>query len=329
MPATISDIAKKLNISPSAVSKILNKKGNFSKSLIKKVHETAKEMHYIPNNIAKNLQHQSNSIIGIVIPDISEIFFSGVVNSIEHHLYQNGYQIFLCNSQEDVKKEINCVKQLYANRVSGIILATVREEIDSDDLLFNGDIPVVFFDNVPKTEKTISSVSTDNYGIGTHAATELIKHNHKKIAAIMGKQSESGAYERYIGFTDVLKENNLPFKGRFCDFKEESAYYAAKELLAEDDYSAFFVASSKMLHGATKAFREAGKKIPEDISVIGVDVEDHYNTLYYPVTSILQSEEHMGKLCADLLLKQIKQDESPQTYRIPFSTTQKHSVKQL
>jgi len=110
---------------------------------------------------------------------------------------------------------------------------------------------------------------------------------------------------------------------------EDSAYEATKELLAKDDYSAFFVASSKMLHGALKAFREAKKKIPEDISVIGVDVADPYDTMFFSITSILQSERKMGQLCSELLLNQMKNENTPKTYHVPFTVTEKNSIKKL
>ncbi len=331
MPVTISDIARKLNITPSAVSKILNKKGSFSEELKEKVFKTAKEMHYIPNTIAKNLQQKNSKLVGIIVPDISEIFFSGVIGSIEQELSQRGYQLFLCNSNEDPQKEIDCIEQLYAYRVSGIILATVRDKIESDDLILNPDTPVVFFDNAPETETPISVVCTDNYAAGRYAAKQLIKNNHKKIAAIMGKQNESGARDRYKGFSDVFREYGREddFKVSFCDFKEESAYNAIKKLMDEDDYTGYFVASSKMLYGSLKAFREVGKRIPDDISIIGFDVEDPYNVLFAPITSILQSEKEMGKHCVKLLLAQIEQQTEPQKVQIPFSITDKKSVKNL
>ena len=329
MHVTISDIARELDISPSAVSKILNNKGSFSEDLKTRVFKAAKKLNYIPNSMAKNLQQQDSHIIGIIVPDISEIFFSGVICSIEEYCHERGYQIFLCNSHENAEKEMACVNQLYSYRVSGIIIATVRDSIPDDDLLIRGNIPVVFFDNAPTTDTPVSTVCTDNYAAGKYAAELLINNNHTKIATIMGKQTESGARDRYKGFEDAFTENGITtgFDAKFCDFKEESAYKAAMELLAKKEYTGYFVTSSKMLYGCLKAFRESGIKIPEDVSVVGFDVEDAYNTMHYSVTSIIQSEREMGEICAKLLLDRIRNNTECKNIQIPFGVTNKNSVR--
>ena len=310
MAVSITDIARELGISPSTVSRVLNGKGTVSDELRIKIHKTAKRLNYIPNVMARNLQQQSSNTVGVIVPDITDDFFGNVVRGIESVLSELGYPFFLCDTGENRKKEEKYIDLLYENRVAGLLVATVRNDIPSEDRLFSGGIPVCFFDNTPRLGKDYNCVITDNYEVGRQAAAHLIQNGHTQIAAIMGKQVESTGKARFEGFLDELRKNGVPYQKslyKFCDFKEESGRAAMRELLEQkENFTAVFIASSKMVYGAMYALREAGKRIPKDISILGVDIVDKYQIISPGITSVIQEEFEIGKSAAELLVDKIQ-----------------------
>lgn len=334
MSVSITEIAKKLNISPSTVSRVLNGKSKISEETRKNVFDLAKDMNYIPNNIARNLKKKESLLIGIIIPDITESMFGNILRGIDEILSKEGYSIFLCNSNEDSEKEKKYVDLLYENRVDGIILATVRDNISQDDLLFRGNIPVVFIDNLPGEGTKFNCVNTDNFLAGKMAAQYLISNGHKKIAAIMGKQSETTGKLRYNGFLKALEENNIaPYFDlyKFGDFKEDAGFKLMNDLISHGDFTAVFITSSKMVYGALWALKSANLQIPKDISILGFDIIDKYNVISPGITSIVQSEDEIGKVSAELLIKSIKNNSknlSSQIYMNPL-IIERESIKKL
>lgn len=334
MSVSINSIAKKLGISPSTVSRVINGKGNISEQLRKKVLETANEMNYIPNGIAKNLQQKSTKIVGVIVPDITEGFFANVINSIDEVLSEHGYSIFLCNSNENIETEMKYIDLLYESRVAGLIVATVRDEIPPEDKLYLQDIPVVFIDNLPNRGRMYNCVNTDNFAAGELAAQYLISKGHRKIAAIMGKQSESTGRLRYEGFLKGLEVNNItpcPSLYKFCDFKEKSGCAAMKELIEQGGFTAVFIVSSKMVYGALSAIKEKKLSVPSDISILGFDIVDKYNIISPGITSIIQLDEKIGKSAADLIMKKILNKEDKLYHRIYMepSIIERESVKEI
>jgi DNA-binding LacI/PurR family transcriptional regulator len=334
MRVGITTIAKMLNLSPSTASRVINGKGNFSEETRKKVMDAVKEMNYIPNSIARKLQQKETKLIGVIIPDITETFFASVIKGIEEVLSEKGYSIFLCNTNENADKERKYVDLLYENRVDGIIVATVRNNIASDDILFNGNIPFIFIDNTPNEGNQFNSVTTDNFLAGKMAADYLISKGHTKIAAIMGKQDETTGRKRFEGFLKGLEENSISKDEslyKFCDFKEASGCRAMEELIEQKGFTAVFIASSKMVYGALWAVKKAGLVVPDDISIIGFDIIDKYQVISPGITSVIQLEDEIGKSSAKLLIEKIKNKEDKlyhQLYMEP-KIIERESVKNI
>lgn len=330
----IKQIAKRVGVSPATVSRALNAKGHCSKELSNQILATAKEMNYVPNVVARNLKRSSTNIIGVIVPDISESFFSNVVKGIDSQFARHGYKMFLCNTNEDIKTEKNYVNTLYENRVDGIIIATVRNNIPEDDTIFTGEIPAVFIDNLPSNSSHFDCVTSDNFSAGKNAAEYLIKMGHRDIAAIMGKQTETTGRERFEGFKSALEEHNIPLNERlykFADFKELSAAQKMNELLKNEKFTALFVASSQMTFGVLRVLKEAGKTAPDDISILGFDIENTYNFMVPSITSVIQQSVIMGSSAASLLYRKIKGSEKFAYNRIMLETQlcTRESVKNL
>ncbi|MHB1484045.1 MAG: LacI family DNA-binding transcriptional regulator [Saccharofermentanales bacterium] len=313
MSVSIKDIARITGVAASTVSRVINEKGKISDETKKKIFAAIDELNYVPNNVARNLKNKKTKIIGVIVPDISEVFFSFIIKGIDAVLSKSGYNIFLCDSDENPQKEKGYVSLLLENRVDGIIIATVRDKFDdsssasSPEKLFNGNIPVIFIDNIPDTKLNYDSVTIDNEKASIMAVEHLISNGHRNIAAIMGKQSETTGYERFKGYKKALIKSGINKNlVKFGDFKERSGYTAMKELLESNEpFSSVFVSSSKMTYGAILAIKEKGMKIPQDISLIGFDIHDEFNMHNPGITTILQPETEIGSVAAEFILKKL------------------------
>ncbi len=310
MKVSIKDIAQKLNLSPSTVSRALNNVGGIGQDTIQRVRKCADEMNYVPNNIARSLKGNSTKTIGVIIPDISEIFFSRIVKGIDQSLERKGYNILLCDSNESETKEKKYAQLLFQNRVDGIIVATVQHMNATDNPLTDCRLPLIYMDNLPDSGNGFNSICLDNEKASVLAVKHLIDNGHFQIAAIMGKQNETTGRDRYIGFQNGLHQCGIPLNQdliRFGDFKEQSGYDAIMDLVkCETKFTAVYCSSSKMTYGAIQALRELNMKIPQDISVVGFDIYDDYNMMTPAITSIRQPEEKIGALAANTLLQIIE-----------------------
>lgn len=311
MPISIKDIAKATGFSASTISRVINSKPGISEETRILVNKALKKYNYVPNMIARNLINRKTSTIGVVVPDFSEVFFSRIIKGIDIIISEKGYTMILCDSNESPEKEKKLISTLCENQVNGIIIATVQEAEE----FYNNCLsrtPVVFIDNLLTTNNSFNSVTIDNVKASILAIEHLYKLGHRKIGAIVGKQSESTGKDRFNGYRKALKELGIEYKSKyvhFGDFKEKSGYESMIDMLDNTDITAVYVASSKMTFGALIALKERKIKIPDQIALVGFDIRDE-NNIYNPsITTILQPERYIGQVAAQLLLSKISSDE--------------------
>ncbi|NSW90804.1 MAG: LacI family DNA-binding transcriptional regulator [Firmicutes bacterium] len=312
MSATLKDVAKKLNISVSTVSRVVNDKSYVSPKTREKVLKALEEMNYSPNQVARSLKKKSTNTIGIVVPDISEVFFAHVIKGIDEVLSNNGYSIILCDTGEKPEKEELYLNLLIEKQIDGIILATVSKKHVTLQRIIDKALPVIFIDNLPNLKRGYDSVMIDNSKASYIAVEHLIKLGHRNIGIITGKQDETTGYERLLGYKKALQDNNIKVDENLItigDFKEKSGYENMKILLERNkDITAVYVVSSKMTYGAIKAITERGLKIPKDIALVGFDVHDPSGLITPSITTMIQPEEHIGQVAAELILKRLKEN---------------------
>lgn len=335
MAASIKDIARELKISPSTVSRVMNNSGNISEETTRRVMELARKMNYVPNKIARSLKGSRTMTIGVIIPDITEMFFAKIVRGIDQSLSARGYNILLCDSNEDEEKEKRYVHLLYENQVDGIVVATVQKKCEEDSQLLSGGKPVIYIDNLPNCDTGFNAVNLDNVKASIMAVEHLVANGHTRIAAIMGKQDETTGFDRFAGFQRGLAQHGIalnPALVRFGDFKEQSGYDAVQDLVRSGElFTAVYCSSSKMTYGALQAFQALDMKIPEDISLLGFDVYDDYGLVHPGITTIVQPEEKIGKLAANTLLQLIDENEEGVYQRLSLQPTLliRESVKNI
>lgn len=311
--STLKDVARKLNISVSTVSRVVNNKTYVKPETREKIMSALKELNYSPNQIARSLKKKSTNTVGVIVPDISEDFFAFAIKGIDDVLSKNGYTIILCNTDENPDKEELYIKLLYEKQIDGIILATVRKENKELEKLGANNIPIVFIDNLSELKCPYDSVFIDNLKAGYIATEHLISLGHRRIGIIAGKQEELTGYERLEGYKKALRNRNIPLDETLIktgDYKLASGYSCMKSLLESGNkVTAVFAVSSKMTYGAIKAIREAGLNIPHDIAVVGFDVHDEAKLLTPGITTILQPEKLIGRLSGEMIIKRLSDKE--------------------
>lgn len=311
--SVLKDIAGKLGISVSTVSRVVNNKAYVKPKTREMVMRALEELNYTPNQIARSLKNNSTRTIGIVVPDISENFFALIIKGVDSILSKNGYSIILCDTDENPDKEEAYLKLLLEKRVDGFVLATISKRNKLIEKLVHDQIPVIFIDNLPDISSNYDSVLIDNNKAGYRAAEHLIRLGHTNIAVITGLLDETTGYERLEGFKKALQNYHIevnPDRIRIGNFKEDSGYDHMKSLLESDPgLSAVFVASSKMTYGAIKAIRDAGLKMPDDIALVGFDMHDDSGLLSPGITTLIQPERLIGRVAGEQLLKRLKDKE--------------------
>jgi LacI family transcriptional regulator len=303
---TLKKIASDLGLSITTVSRALANKPNVNEETRKKVIEYI-ESHQAVLASTHSTIGVTGRIVAVIIPDLSEDYFARVVHAIEDILWQQGSSMMLCETLEDPLKEKKYIEVLRKKKINNIILATVSKDPERVRAYNKDSANIVFFDNLPGLTSNFNAVITDNIRAGIMAVDYLVGLGHNKIGIIAGKQEETTGFERLVGYRRALELNGIPVEETLItlgDFKEESGYRCMNRLLADNkDMTAVFAASSKMTYGAMKALYDKGIKVPDDISMVGFDVHDPTGLIRPGITTILQDEAGIGRLCVELLDK--------------------------
>lgn len=308
-PGTLKDVAKKLNISISTVSRVVNNKGYVKEATREMVLACLKDCNYIPNEIARSLKAQSSMTIGVIVPDICEVFLSRIIKGIDSIVGNAGYMLIVADSNESKRKERKYLDVLFQKRVDALVIASVDLKEPNIERYISHNIPVLFIDNLPEAQSFEPNfVMVDNRQASQMAVQHLISHGHKKIAIIVGEVAETTGGERLRGYLDVLQSSGIevqPDLIEYGNYKTDDGYRCMEKLLRrrkEHWFSAVYVTSEMMTFGALRAIRESGLTVGRDISVIGFDVHDDLGMATPKIASIRQPEMEIGMQTGQLLL---------------------------
>lgn len=314
MTVKLKDIAAYLNVSVSTISRVINNKDRVDEETRKRVQLALEKFQYRPNEIARSLKSQSIKAIGMIVPDISNYFFSTLIKGVESIAREHGYYVILCNSGEDKEREKEYTDFLYQRQVSGLVIAIEGREAQFLDQYRKAGIPVVFVDNLPRIEDNYDYVTIDNTKASRELTNHLIGLGHEKIAIITGSLDESVSDERLKGWEKALTEHDIPIKKKWIgvgDFKQESGYRIMQGFLNQEETpTAIFAANNFIAYGAMKAILEAGLRIPEDIALVCFDAIDFIGLLKPQITSIIQPAEEIGCLAGEIIMRKIQNTKS-------------------
>jgi LacI family transcriptional regulator len=311
-PATIIDIAKALNISPSTVSRALNNHPSISSQTKEQVNELANKLNYHPNLTARNLLKKKSGIIGVVVPEITSYFFSTVITGIQDVVSSVGYKLIISQTNENFDEEKKLIHEMAQMRVEGLLVSPSFNTQGFEHLedARKAGIPVVLFDrDIPGFES--SKVFVDVYDGAYQAVKYLIEAGCQRIAHIAGPEHIPTFQERMSAYQNALKEYNRELYQELIikstGFSAEDGVEACEHLLSQS-FDALFCVNDAVAIGAMHVLREKGYKIPEDISVIGYD-DEPYSCYFSPgLTTIWQPVYDMGMLSSKILLDTITKE---------------------
>jgi LacI family transcriptional regulator len=307
----LKDIAEYLSVSVSTVSRVVNNKDRVDPKTRQKILDALELFNYQPDDNARRLKTNTSNVLGVIIPDISNPFYSSVIKGIEKIAAENSYSVILCNTDEIKERENDAVNLLLREKVAGIIAATIFNQGKAKKIYSNIGCPVVFIDNVPYADDPINYVTIDNVLAADELVRYMINRGHRKVFMITGPEGESSADERLIGWKNALQSHGIiPDNDWFAhgDFREESGRQIMEEFLRRNDRpTAVCVANNFMAYGAIKAIYDAGLSIPADISIGAFDIVDTTGLMKLNITTVIEPAEDIGIIAADICLQASKQ----------------------
>ncbi len=321
MVAKLTDVAQLAGVSPTTVSRVINKKGYLSEKTVKKVQDAMRELGYQPNNLARSLQGKSAKLVGLIFPTISNVFYAELISHLESQLFNRGYKTIICNSQHESEKEREYLEMLAANQVDGIISGSHNLGIKDYDRV---SAPIIAFDR--NLSPSIPVVSSDNQGGGVLAAKTLKKAACRKPIMITGNDdSNSPTGLRQVGFSSVLPDATVYHIS--SDYSPVRKEMEIKSIIQKEQPDGIFVSGDLTAMLVWNMLEDLGLSVPHDVKLIGYDgtyfVENHFSQL----TTIKQPLEEIAELLIDLLIQKIEGKELAQLhYSLPISMLAGKSV---
>jgi len=323
MATNIRDIARAAGVSSTTVSRVLNGTGYVKDETKALVLKTMKEFNYTPSAVARSLSKNETNTIGVIIPDIENPFFGEVIKGISSLADERNLNIILCDTNENVLKEIKFLNMLKEQRISGIIVTPTNDINEANNqqlsVLENMGIPIVLVDRDVK-HSNFDGVFIDNIQGAYEATSALIKEGHKKIAIITGPVSSKPGRDRLTGYKKALRMNDIELNEGYLfygDFKLDSGYQCTQEILKmKDRPTAILVCNNMMNLGCIKAIYENKLRIPKDMAIIGFDEVKMLDVVGLNISVVSRPNIDMGKTAMELLLKKIDSKERTGTVRI-------------
>lgn len=305
---TIRDVARLAEVSVATASKVVNKKGSVSEKLTQRVLSAMEALDYRPNEIARSLKVQRSQTIGMVVPDVTNVFFTDVIRGVETEARGRGYSLILCDSNEEQEVELVNLNTLIARRVDGVLVST-SNVYGSPQRGARRRFPVVYYDRVPPGFMG-SAVVIDNLGAAYEAARHLLDLGHRRLAIITGRLNLSNGRERLEGFRKALQQAGLPLREEYLqlgDFLVEGGYRCGMNLLRlAVPPTAIFSCNNQLTLGLMRAVSELGLDCPRDVSILGFDDFDWAANFRPRLTTVAQPSLEMGKQAAQMLLRKIE-----------------------
>ena len=306
------DIAKKLKISVSTVSRALNEHPDIKEETRNQVKKLAKKLNYSPNQIARSLKSKKTNVIGVIVPEIKHDFFSSAISGIEEVAYHSGYTILVCQSNESYKREVINTNALMHQRVAGLIVSISQTTENGNHFkeLINRGMPIVFFDRACK-DVSANKVVIDDVKSAFGAVTHLIQRGRKKIVHLAGPQELKICEQRLKGYKNALKEANIPISKELIRYSsglhEIDGYNSLDSLLKENIIpDAIFAVNDPVAVGAFQRMKEDGLKIPKDIAIVGFSNNRITSLIEPSMTTVGQPSFKMGEKAAGLLIEMLK-----------------------
>ncbi len=299
------DVARLAGVSIATVSSVINGKSGVSPKLTAQVNQAMATLDYHPDLVARSLKVGRTNVIGMVVPDVTNQFYTEAMRGVEDEARAHGYLLILGNSNEDPDHEQHLLSMLFSQRVDGVLLASSGSTA-AYDRLTRRRFPIVFLDRVPHgcTER---AVTVDNISAAYNATKHLVSLGHQRIAIIAGKLPLSTGSDRVEGYRKAMQEANLPILEDFFqrgDFSLESGHQCGLNLMKLPvPPTAIFSSNNKMTLGLMRSLAELSIPCPEQVSVISFDDFEWAANFSPRLTTVAQPTYEIGRQAMQMLLR--------------------------
>lgn len=314
----IKDIAEELNMSTSTVSRALTQHPDVSKHTRRMVMELAEIWDYQPDPLAVGLRRNKTYVIGVIVPQIGNRFFSKAISGIQEVARANGYRVMITQSEESLEIEGENLATMLNSRVDGLIVALSRETSNTSHFhkVFDSELPIVFFDRVDESHET-SRVIIDDYEASYNAVNHLVSQGCKRIALVVGPQNLVNSKKRHDGYRDALADNQLAFDKDLLvvtEFHTSEVQSITEHFLSLNRIpDAIFAINDAFAIEMISYLKANGIAIPKDMAVVGFNNDVVGKFLDPPLTSVDSPAHDLGIESVKLLLSHIQSDELPAT----------------
>jgi len=312
--STIKDVAALAGVSFTTVSHVLNDTRPVSADARRRVLAAVEEIGYLPSAVARSLRKSETKIIGVLVPNVQNPFFAELVCGVEECCRLAGYSVFLCNSDNDPKRQQQYMRTLLEKRIDGLLLASAGDAASLAKIFKLASVPAVTVDRLVPGARA-DRVSVHNQA-GAHAAVaHLLELGHRHIGCISGPAEFEVAIERVEGWRQALLERGItPQEGWLVesDFSSAGGYEAVRALLRKHpEITAVFAGNDMMAMGGLRAAAELGRKVPEQLSIVGFDDIELSSFVYPALTTVGCSIKELGREAARVLLDRIDNPGAP------------------
>lgn len=326
---SIKELAEMSEVSIATVSRVINKKGSYSKETEEKILKLAESKSYQQNVNARSLRTKKSQTIGVIVPDISNEFFAKIIQAVEKQAIKYNYSVFVCNTDENIEIEKRQLNNLIGQFVDGIIYIGGGVQLGNETQALK--IPMIYIDRYIDDKEIY--IESDNFHGGYLAGQELIQSGCRKIAVMKDIRKISSAHKRYLGFLKALKDSKVGFDEKLlCDVTVIN-YKEAKEKTLElldsgEVFDGVFATNDTLALGVMTALNERRIRIPNEVKIVGFDNISASEIAGIPLTTINQNKRKMGELAVELLMDKILSRKSNvNNIKIPVNLIRRKSTE--
>ncbi|HKL61150.1 MAG TPA: LacI family DNA-binding transcriptional regulator [Acholeplasma sp.] len=309
--ATIKDVAKKANVSVATVSRVINNKGYVNEETRQLVQTAITELSYIPNELARSLYNKHSKMIGVIVPHFDTQFYAELIEGIENAAMKLGYKIMLSNTQDNKQREADYIQIFQQYNIDGIIVASNAHNAEK---LINSNTPIVTVDHI--LSENIPSITSNNVLGGVIAAQKLVSGGARYILELRGPSFLLTVSERSLGFRQVLVQNNIPYIAYDGDMISPDIALIEKVIRDNPQIDAIFAQSDFLAIHSLHVLQKMGKRVPEDIQIIGFDNIVFTKLVSPNITTIEQPIRRMGELAVESLVKILNNEPLAEFHRV-------------
>ncbi|QDU41190.1 HTH-type transcriptional regulator DegA [Maioricimonas rarisocia] len=331
---TLRHVADAAGVSVSTASRALAGKAQqyrISQQTERSVRSAADRLGFRPSHVARSLRSQKSGLLGVLVPDVANPFFSAVAREVTAAADAHGLSVLLADSRETTSNEVTLLDKLQARQVEGLVICPVGDEGEHLKQVAVSNVPAVLVDR-GFPDVRLTTVTTDHRAGAREVARTLIERGHRTIGCLQGRPGTLPNEERVAGCRDALREAGLPFSRRLVRgdrFSEQSGYDACHALLNDvPDVSALFTFSNQIALGALRALQERKLSVPDDLSLVTFDDHPFAGFLAAPLSTVRQDVSRIGRTAAGLLIEQIQTGRRPRRrmHRIPAEFVLRASI---